>query len=290
MPQPTMVRIMERASIDPYAGTDETGCEVAGEGAQATVAVTPHTVQIRVIAHRDAPTLEKKLDWLRNRPAMRDGTTGYEWHEGELSRCNVHINRKTEEFAMKGGLGSPQYTRHRIMKSFYREASDLNDAVEERAGGPIKCASRLDAVSRVPGLSEFVESETSRLTDTIDMVIESFEPDGVTTTLAGARDFMLSSIPVPGMNIHNNDPERVIRDGMVPDRKRNPFPNWKAADNFSALRTFALTCEKNGVSAYRAAARMAEDPTWDVFTDCVPPPIMGGGVLTTNRATSAKSA
>ena len=70
------------------------------------------------------------------------------------------------------------------------------------------------------------------------------------------------------MPANNNDTERSVRDlAVVVDRRRVRFPNWRAARNFAILRTFAVTCEKNGMSAYRAAIRMARDPIWSIFPD-----------------------
>ena len=55
--QPVIIRMVERASMDPYVRTDETGHQVGRERVQASVAETVHTTQIRIIPHRDAPTL-----------------------------------------------------------------------------------------------------------------------------------------------------------------------------------------------------------------------------------------
>ena len=106
-PQPAMVQIVERASMDPYVRTDETGHRVGREGVQASVAETVHTTQIRIIPHRYAVTLRSIWGWMEHPPAMRDGTTGYEWHKGPLSRCLVHLLRDAEESSMENELGSP---------------------------------------------------------------------------------------------------------------------------------------------------------------------------------------
>ena len=103
------------------------------------------------------------------------------------------------------------------------------------------------------------------------MIIGSFPADGVSTTLSNATPHMFSAIRIPGMPLHNNDTERTIRDLLVVDRRRVRFPSWRAARNFSILRTFAATCEKNGTFAYQTTIRMARDPAWDIFTDGIPP-------------------
>ncbi len=50
--------------------------------------------------------------------------------------------------------------------------------------------------------------------------------------------------------------------------ERSSVPELHETDQL-LLRTFAATCEKNGISAYQATARMAQDPAWDIFTDGV---------------------
>ena len=82
--------------------------------------------------------------------------------------------------------------------------------------------------------------------------------------------------------------EQTIRDRVVVERRSVRFTNWRAARNFSVLGTFAATCEKNGMSAYQATIRMVQDPSWDIFTDGIPPPVFGGGATPADdRAVSA---
>ena len=274
MPQPVVVRIVERASIDPHAGTDESVCKVRGEEARVAVAQTPHTVQMRVAEHADKPALKRMFHWMVDRPAMRGGAV-YGWHRGAPGRCNVHILRKSEKSAMDTPMGPDRYERHKIPNSTYRDADRARKEIKKRAGGPARCASHLGIMAKVPGLAEFADSAISALSDRIDMPVQSFEPDGVTTTIRRARDHMLTGLLSPGLLLHNNDTER-IPGGFVMDRKCNPFPNWTAARNFSANGSFALTCEKNRISVYDAAVRMAQDPSWNMFASGIPPPVMRG--------------
>ena len=163
-PQPVIIRIVERASMDPYVRTDETGHQVGRERVQASVPETVHTTQIRIIPHRDAPTLQSIWGWIKYRPAMRDGTTGYEWHGGLLGRCLVHLLRDIEESSRENDLESPQYDRHRMMLDVYRDAKLVREQVERLAGGSIQCASQLWTVDRIPGLSEFADAQIDQLT------------------------------------------------------------------------------------------------------------------------------
>ena len=109
--------------------TDETGHRVGREGVQASVAETVHTTQIRIIPHRYAVTLRSIWGRIEDRPAMRDGTTGYGWHKGPLARCLVHLLRDTEESSMENELGSTRYDRHRMMLSVYRDAKQVHEQV-----------------------------------------------------------------------------------------------------------------------------------------------------------------
>ena len=59
------------------------------------------------LPHRYAVTLRAIWGWMERRPAIRDGTTGYEWHQGPLARCLVHLLRDAEESSMENDLGSP---------------------------------------------------------------------------------------------------------------------------------------------------------------------------------------
>ena len=143
----------------------------------------------------------------------------------------------------------------------------------------------------MPGLSELADARIARLTERTRMIIESFPADGVSTTISNALPHMFSAVRIPGMPLHNNDTERSIRDLLVVDRRRVRFPDWRGARNFSTLRTFAATCERNGISAYQATTMMARDPAWDIFTDGIPPPISRGGVAPGDeRAASAEPA
>ena len=278
LPPPVTVRIVQRASMDPYACSDETGNRVGADGVQTSVMDTAHTTQIHIIRHRDAATLRTKWGWTVHRPAMRDGTSGYEWHTrqgGRRSRCMVHILRDAEESAMEYGLGSPQYVRHRAMLDVYRDAGRIREEVIDRAGGPLTCASQLGRIDRVQGLARSVDEQIRRLAGRVTGIIRMSTADSVSTTISNALPDMFCALRVPGMPLHNNGTERTIRDKVVVDRRRVRYPDMKGARNFSVMRTVSATCEKNGVRVHHATIMMAKDPTWDIFHSGIPPPIFG---------------
>ena len=249
--QPMMVQMVERASMDPWAATDETTNHIGSGDAFTLVSETIHTTMLRTVRNKDAPTLLRVHGWMRTRPGMRDGTTGFEWHEGPLTRCGVHILRKSEDFAMVNGVGSPEHTRHTMLQDLYRDAKHTGREVERRAGGPVRCASQLGAIRGVPGLEGFVHSSMERLTDRLDMIVDAFPHDGLTTTLQNARDDSYNALEVPGMSFHNNRVEGTIRDCVVPDRRRCRFLNERAAYNHSTMRSFAATTPERHLAVPR---------------------------------------
>ena len=275
--QPRGVQMMERASMDPWGATDETGNKIGNEDVQTLASHTIHVVKISIELHRDAPTLQRVHGWMVDRPGMRDGTKGFEWHKGLHCRCGGHVDRKSEDFAMKNGIGSIQYTRHLLVQELYHDAKEVGKEVERRAGGPIRCASQLGIINKIPGLAEYVEDAKARLSEKAQMIIESFPRDGFTTTLENAYEDMHNPVYVPGLAFQNNGTEGIIRDDIVVDRRRYRFPNEKAAKNFAIIRSFSATCRKNGISPYEALKETGNDMRFDIFNVGIPPPIFGGG-------------
>ena len=178
---------------------------------------------------------------------------------------------------MKGSLNSPEYLRYLMFQKIYHDAKEIAAEVTRRAGGPIRSACDIGIIRRIPELYGFVEAGIARFTDRLQAITDSFEPDGATTTLKGAIRDCFTAIRYPGLALHNNVTEQTIRDKVIPPRRRSSFPNWKAADNFSILRTFSATCKKNGASVRDTILAMANDPSWGLFTLGIPPPILRPG-------------
>ncbi len=57
---------------------------------------------------------------------------------------------------------------------------------------------------------------------------------------------MYTSIRYPGAPLHTNGVEGTLRDCFITCYRKckEPFPNWKAAHNFSTNKTFTATCKK----------------------------------------------
>ena len=218
---------------------------------------------------------------------MRDGAGGFGRCRELLQGCLIHILRKSEHYAMKRGPDSDERLRHRMLKALHYDIKETAREIVRRAGGSVRCASGLDIVSRVPGLSAFVENQIAQFSGRLRMIIESVPADGAATTLNNAFGDFVNALRYPGMPLHNNDTELIIRRYVIAGRRsKGPFPNWRAAYN-SILQSFAATCEKNGITSYRATLEMAKDPSWDIFTSGVPPPILAGGAAAGSRETSA---
>lgn len=275
MTQPVMVHVRERANMDPWASTDESPNHIGGEDVQTLVSLTIHTAMIHIARHRDAVNLRRKHDWMIHRHGMRDGTKGFEWCLGACCRCCVHIGRKPEDFAMNNGIGSQEYIRHVMLQEIYGDLKRIGEEVERRAGGPIRCASQLGIIRRIPGLAEYVRTAQAHIVDRLNMLIESFPRDGFTTTLENARYDMVRPAEVPGMLFQNNPTEGEIRDDVVPDKRRYRFPNEKAAQNHSIIRSYTATCRRNGISPFEASVEMGKDRRFDIFNVGIPPPIFG---------------
>ena len=275
--QPIMVQVLERASMDPHAATDETPNRIGKERVQTLVSVSPHTVRIHVVPHRDAGALRRKHYWMVNRHGMRDGTKGFEWHRRACCRCCVHVLRKSEDFAMKAGIGSWEYTRHVMLQEVYHDLKLLGEDIERRAGGPIRCASQLGKIYKVPGLLDFIRVNQAIIIDRLIAIRDGFPRDGFTTTLDNAIYDMVRAAEVPGMLFQNNPTEGEIRDEVTPDKRRYHFPNDKAAQNHSIIRSFTATCRRNGISPFDAMAERGKDRRFDIFNAGIPPPIFGGG-------------
>ena len=66
--QPIRVQMVERASMDPWAATDETTNHIGSEDAYTLVSETLHTTMLRTVRNKDASTLHRVHGWMRTRP------------------------------------------------------------------------------------------------------------------------------------------------------------------------------------------------------------------------------
>ena len=88
----------------------------------------------------------------------------------------------------------------------------------------------------------------------------------VRTHLLNAIYSMFTFMAYPGMPPHNNDTERCIRDGIIPQRNaRHKIATDAGRDVCSALLTFSMTCRKQHIHPARALQEYLRDPDWDVF-------------------------
>ena len=66
-----------------------------------------------------------------------------------------------------------------MMQALYHDTKLTCKQVERLAGGPVRCASQLGIVARIPGLAEFVDARIDQLTGRTQMIIRSFPANSV---------------------------------------------------------------------------------------------------------------
>ena len=116
---------------------------------------------------------------------------------------------------------------------------------------------------RIKALAPFTHMDLSQRAHGI---VTSYEDGKVRTHLLNALPDMFTFLSYPGMPPHNNDTERAIRDGIIPQRNsRHKTMNARGRKTLSMLLTFALTCAKQDVSPGRGLLECLLDSDWDLF-------------------------
>ena len=299
-PLPAMVLLLETSTMDPWSQADETGQRIAGKPVQVLVHETMRTTMISVAENKRRETLYRHASGLAFRPSLHDGYKGnmrLRWWQPPGRRLDtrdrtlrrlgleteehqfdwIHPIRNMEEVAMGAGLATPEHAALETFRGVYEAAKGAGAEVAERAGGELRSACEIDRVFRMPGALEYADARMAELQETLQRIVSGCGNGRMTTIVSNAAPHLFTFIRYPGIPPHTNGVERTIRSRVAVIRKANgPFPNRKAARNYSVLQTFAATCEKNGISAYDATLAMARDPDWSIFTAGIPPPILGG--------------
>ncbi len=97
-------------------------------------------------------------------------------------------------------------------------------------------------------------------------IISPYEDDHVRTHLLNAIPNMFTFLARPGMPPHNNDTERCIRDGIIPQRNaRHKIVTDGGRKTASALLTFSMTCRKQNIHPAGGLLKYLRDPGWDIF-------------------------
>ena len=203
------------------------------------VACTPVAVFVWFAYNRSSTVLTEHFDWLRGKPTVCDGMPGYPSALTDIiQRCFVHLLRKAEELAVSNEDPADE-TRYDMMLELYWDAKGI------KALAPF---TRMDLSRRAHG------------------IVTSYEDAKVRTHLLNALPDMFTFLSYPGMPPHNNDTERAIRDGIIPQRNsRHKTMNARGRKTLSMLLTFALTCARQGVSPGRGLLECLLDPGWDLF-------------------------
>ena len=212
-----------------------------GDGHRGYVwlACTPVAVFVWFAYNRSSTVLTEHFDWLRGKPTVCDGMPGYPAAlTSIIQRCFVHLLRKAEELAVKSGDPADE-ARYDMMLELYWDAKGI------KALAPF---TRMDLSRRAHGIAT------------------SYEDGKVRTHLLNALPDMFTFLSYPGMPPHNNDTERAIRDGIIPQRNsRHKTMNARGRKTLSMLLTFALTCGRQDISPGRGLLECLLDPDWDLF-------------------------
>ena len=212
-----------------------------GDGHRGYVwlACTPVAVFVWFAYNRSSTVLTEHFDWLRGKPTVCDGMPGYPAVlTSIIQRCFVHLLRKAEELAVSNEDPADE-TRYDMMLELYWDAKGI------KALAPF---TRMDLSRRAHGIAT------------------SYEDAKVRTHLLNALPDMFTFLSYPGMPPHNNDTERAIRDGIIPQRNsRHKTMNARGRKTLSMLLTFALTCARQDVSPGRGLLECLLDPGWDLF-------------------------
>ena len=200
---------------------------------------TPVAVFVWFAYNRSSTVLTEHFGWLRGKPTVCDGMPGYPSALTDIiQRCFVHLLRKAEELAVKSGDPADE-ARYDMMLGLYEDAK------------------------RIKALAPFTRMDLSRRAHGI---VTSYEDGKVRTHLLNALPDMFTFLSYPGMPPHNNDTERAIRDGIIPQRNsRHKTMNARGRKTLSTLLTFALTCAKQDVPPGRGLLECLLDPDWDLF-------------------------
>ena len=212
-----------------------------GDGHRGYVwlACTPVAVFVWFAYNRSSTVLTERFDWLRGKPTVCDGMPGYPSALTDIiQRCFVHLLRKAEELAVKSGDPADE-ARYDMMLELYGDAK------------------------RIKALAPLTHMDLSRRAHGI---VTSYEDGKVRTHLLNALPDMFTFLSYPGMPPHNNDTERAIRDGIIPQRNsRHKTMNARGRKTLSMLLTFALTCAKQDVPPGRGLLECLLDSDWDLF-------------------------
>ena len=200
---------------------------------------TPVAVFVWFAYNRSSTVLTEHFDWLRGKPTVCDGMPGYPSALTDIiQRCFVHLLRKAEELAVSNEDPADE-ARYDMMLELYEDAK------------------------RIKALAPFTHMDLSQRAHGI---VTSYEDGKVRTHLLNALPDMFTFLSYPGMPPHNNDTERAIRDGIIPQRNsRHKTMNARGRKTLSMLLTFALTCAKQDVSPGRGLLECLLDSDWDLF-------------------------
>lgn len=222
----------------PWVQIDETKFR-RGDGHWGYVWVVYAGIAVYVVftPNREAANLAAHFGWLAGMAAVCDGYAGYPGFFGMIQRCWRHLLSDAEKLAVKNG-GADE-ARYDALLSFYNRIKKMETLA------PLTCTELSRQAYRIAA---------------------SYGDADMGTTLRNALPHMFAFLSCPGMPPHNNDTERAIRDGIIPQRNaRHKTVTAEGREAFSRLLTFTLTARRQGMSAARAFLEYLLDRNWDIF-------------------------
>ena len=196
---------------------------------------TPVGVFVVFANTRAAAILYTDLHWLEGANAVCDGYPGYPDFFSEIQRCWRHVLAKVEELAVNDDTYEPAYD---ALLAFYKEIKTIKHV----------------APFTIMELSQRVYAISQKLGNT-----------KAATYLRNAIPNLFTFLRYEGMPPHNNDTEREIRDGVIPQRNaRHKIVTAEGRQTFSRLVTVARTAHKQGISPGRALIELIQNPSWDI--------------------------
>jgi transposase len=178
--------------------------------------------------------------------------------------CNAHITRNLTEFVLAGQKWAYDLKEYLL---------DLNDLVD-CYGGVLPTAMQLQARKHygriiAAGFEETKGLELPRPPDGKSRRGRAPRPPcrNLLADLAKHKDAVLRFMTSPHIPFTNNDAERRFRMTKVHMKIIGCFRSWEMAKGFCRMRGYVVSCQKNGVSAYKAIESLIAGQTPDFIRD-----------------------
>ncbi len=240
--QDMIQRIQSFIAGRPWIQMDETGFK-RGDGHMGYVWVLNCEGACFVVFadSRSSEVLHTHFGWLDPKtPIVVDGLAQYKMFFEIIQRCWRHLLAYAEKLAVRMPEGDNE-KRYDLLLEFYRK------------------------IDKIKTLAPLTYMELSR---EAYKIISPYEDDHVCAHMQNAMPNMFTCLAHRGMPLHNNDTERCIRDGIIPQRNaRHKIVTDGGRKTASALLTFSMTCRKQNIHPAGGLLEYLRNPDWNVFAE-----------------------